>query len=1267
MMEIEGTRIGSVGPHSHTPETFVGDSTANGHVSSYGHTMDVNHGSSDLSAPIYSNESSEMSVTTESHDTSGPGHHSSTPHHMEGHYNDSGPQHHSGVSGAYNLSNASQNVSSLSSMTSHMPHTHHGASHLPSTSIMSHIPQAQSMSGASNVDSNFGAGLTTSTQVQPSHSGTTSLASSSALTTSVGGSMLSTGIGKKIKISIKKPDSVPQTTGASLMSSSIGMAGSSEVDIMNAHSYQMEAEDNQGGIDYYGNHVQGSSQQGHVMNQSHGYGYDSYGSGAMMGYEGQAIGSITTPQGGAAAMRKRSRMMPGEYDLTGSVEIGAPATKKRAKMTGGGNRGARGGGDAAYTPVGHSKRGGGTPGRGKRGGASAGGSGAMHSPMSATSRRHAPIGTASSRRDLEGTAMGVCYDSVMDLMERPEAPPFNQPVDPEALGIPNYLRVIKTPMDLRTVKDKVKRSFYRNAQEFVDDVRLIWSNAMTFNSADSPVYQMAEALNMYFEMRAPDIVSRANSMEPSLGMTMDPQTWAAVVASHTSPSPSNSSNISLNSSRGAGYLNNPLSSSTSGASFNTPSRSSSSRASSSTPSHPSPSIPSSGGTPASSRTARHDSKKVALEERMKSLQSQVRSAETQLANLKKNGFNQALNRAIDALAQKAPERSFDVSDVSALQHPLKASLAHILRSMIDIGHVREVVKILMQERFNFPRNGTELYLPMDDMPPITLRRIEHYIRTSYPDGEALLATEAPEPPEDGGDEDDEDLHANIAAAASAAAAAAAASMPRPVVSGPSAGTSASTTDESMLVDVLGFDAPSIPTMSAVPSTTSANRNHANRNNHSDGTGKGVSNHGNHHSKPSKSSAASVASGLSSSNSGVPNAKAHHAMLDESDSDSSDDDSGSDDAMPSNVMLRTSAKVLDIVPPALSAEVGEIKNAQGWSSFDAAATSTSTSTTPMRPTTPGSNSAMTPGGHGTIAGGGVDDQEDDHSLDGSSAPEGGSSWDAFRNLDAQNKQRDKERAELEEKQRKEREDRDLATRVEEDRKRKAAEEERNRAAEEEKAKREADIKARREAERAKREASSAEQGMDMMEQSSIMRDLEKELRSNNASANASAKVESEQKTEKSEAISEKKEQETNETAKTEDGTTNETDTKMDTKMDTNDSEATKMDTKDSEATPMPSSAPLTDAPTTASETPSTSAPTTSDASTHAAPSVEDSAVATTSSSSSEDAPLSSSSMDVDIPSSTPSSSAPPTDTTAAPILAAGAVNDEDSDSDSDDDA
>jgi len=64
---------------------------------------------------------------------------------------------------------------------------------------------------------------------------------------------------------------------------------------------------------------------------------------------------------------------------------------------------------------------------------------------------------------------------------------FGEPVDIVALNIPDYPTVIRNPMDLGTVKKKLADDAYTTIDEYLADVRLIWSNALLYNGATSQV------------------------------------------------------------------------------------------------------------------------------------------------------------------------------------------------------------------------------------------------------------------------------------------------------------------------------------------------------------------------------------------------------------------------------------------------------------------------------------------------------------------------------------------------------------------------------------------------------------------------------------------------------------------------------------------------------------------------------------------------------------------------------------------------------------
>jgi len=77
-------------------------------------------------------------------------------------------------------------------------------------------------------------------------------------------------------------------------------------------------------------------------------------------------------------------------------------------------------------------------------------------------------------------------------------------------ALPDYHEIIKKPMDLGTVKQKMDSREYRSPQEFAEDVRLIFTNCYRYNPPESDVVMMAKKLQDVFEMkyaRMPDDLS----------------------------------------------------------------------------------------------------------------------------------------------------------------------------------------------------------------------------------------------------------------------------------------------------------------------------------------------------------------------------------------------------------------------------------------------------------------------------------------------------------------------------------------------------------------------------------------------------------------------------------------------------------------------------------------------------------------------------------------------------------------------------------------
>ncbi|OMJ80250.1 hypothetical protein SteCoe_19507 [Stentor coeruleus] len=80
------------------------------------------------------------------------------------------------------------------------------------------------------------------------------------------------------------------------------------------------------------------------------------------------------------------------------------------------------------------------------------------------------------------------------LIEQDESIDFLYPVDPDKLGIPSYRKIIKNPMDICTIRTKIKNSKYETIEDTLKDIQLIWDNCRTFNKEESVIVLRANDL-----------------------------------------------------------------------------------------------------------------------------------------------------------------------------------------------------------------------------------------------------------------------------------------------------------------------------------------------------------------------------------------------------------------------------------------------------------------------------------------------------------------------------------------------------------------------------------------------------------------------------------------------------------------------------------------------------------------------------------------------------------------------------------------------------
>ncbi|CAG9772952.1 unnamed protein product [Ceutorhynchus assimilis] len=126
-----------------------------------------------------------------------------------------------------------------------------------------------------------------------------------------------------------------------------------------------------------------------------------------------------------------------------------------------------------------------------------------------------------SKEKLNDT-LKACNEILKELFSKKHcsyAWPFYKPVDADLLGLHDYHDIIKKPMDLGTVKRKMDSREYRSAQEFAEDVRLIFTNCYKYNPSDHDVVAMARKLQDVFEVKFAKIpdepLNRISGMVPN--------------------------------------------------------------------------------------------------------------------------------------------------------------------------------------------------------------------------------------------------------------------------------------------------------------------------------------------------------------------------------------------------------------------------------------------------------------------------------------------------------------------------------------------------------------------------------------------------------------------------------------------------------------------------------------------------------------------------------------------------------------------------------
>ena len=80
------------------------------------------------------------------------------------------------------------------------------------------------------------------------------------------------------------------------------------------------------------------------------------------------------------------------------------------------------------------------------------------------------------------------------ICQDPNSEPFLEPVAWKELELIDYPQIVKNPMDLGTVKNRLVTGKYATYEDFFTEIQQIWENCKLYNMAGSDIYRICERM-----------------------------------------------------------------------------------------------------------------------------------------------------------------------------------------------------------------------------------------------------------------------------------------------------------------------------------------------------------------------------------------------------------------------------------------------------------------------------------------------------------------------------------------------------------------------------------------------------------------------------------------------------------------------------------------------------------------------------------------------------------------------------------------------------
>ena len=92
-----------------------------------------------------------------------------------------------------------------------------------------------------------------------------------------------------------------------------------------------------------------------------------------------------------------------------------------------------------------------------------------------------------------------CLKIINDMLKWQLTSIFRNPVDPERDSAPNYYIKVKNPIDLSSIKKKLLDNTYKNVLNFINDIDLIYQNALLFHGENSMITFIAKDISNWIK------------------------------------------------------------------------------------------------------------------------------------------------------------------------------------------------------------------------------------------------------------------------------------------------------------------------------------------------------------------------------------------------------------------------------------------------------------------------------------------------------------------------------------------------------------------------------------------------------------------------------------------------------------------------------------------------------------------------------------------------------------------------------------------------